>query len=172
MKSTAVLSSEHHEYYRPYIDLVRERSLLEAFAMGMVATANFFNSLPEEKLLYTYANGKWTPQEILLHIIDTERVFCYRALQIARAKNVDLEGFDQDIFADNSYANDREIDSLVSEYSAVRHATICLFKSFSQDILLKTGKANNSTLSVRAAGFIICGHELHHIQIIKDRYLI
>ena len=137
----------------------------------MLETNNFFETIPDAKLEYRYAEGKWTPKEILLHLIDTERVFAYRALQFARAKDVVIKGFDQDEFAANSNANDRTIKNLLEEYRAVRTATVILFSSFSNNTLLQMGVASDSPLSVRASGFIISGHEKHHIAILNERYL-
>ncbi len=128
-------------------------------------------SLSDENWQYSYAEGKWTPKEILLHTIDTERIFCYRALQIARSENAILPGFDENLFAENSNANERSPEDLINEYRTVRQATTALFESFSEQTMNNTGNANDKPLSVQAAGFIICGHELHHINIIKERYL-
>jgi hypothetical protein len=171
MKPSDLIITEYFEYFKQYIDLVDDIALVDALENGLVNTSKFFESLPESKLLYKYAEGKWTPKEILVHLIDTERVFCYRALYFARAEGSTLEGFDENIFGANCNANNRTIDNLLEEFSAVRVATICLFKSFSKDVLKRGGLASNKKLTVRAAGFIICGHELHHIKFIRDHYL-
>ena len=171
MKPSEIPQSEYHSYFKKYIDLVKENSIEKALAEGMINTSEFYESLPEAVWSFKYAEGKWTPKEILLHTIDTERVFSYRILRIARSNQADLSGFDENEFAENSEANSRNIDELINEYIAVRTATISLFKSFSSNILHKTGKANNKPLSVQAAGYIICGHEIHHTTIIKERYL-
>ena len=105
------------------------------------------------------------------HIIDTERVFTYRALYFSRADSANLKGFDENIFAQNANANNKSIDVLLNEYSAVRNASIHLFKNFDDTQLKRTGIANDSIMSVAAAGFIICGHEIHHQNIINERYL-
>ena len=115
--------------------------------------------------------GKWTPKEILLHVIDTERIFSYRALRISRSEKAELSGFDENSFAQNSNANNRSIEDLIDEYITVRTATISLFKSFPETIMKNTGIASGKPLSVVAAGYIICGHEIHHVNIIKERYL-
>src|SRR5690606_27112498 len=123
------------------------------------------------KLDYRYAQDKWTIKEILLHLIDTERVFAYRAMCIARKDLTELPGFDQDAFVVHSHANERSVESLLSEYRNVRMATVSLFDSFDLRGLEQIGVANGSDLSVRAIVFIIIGHENHHLQIIKERYL-
>ncbi len=164
-------ASEYNPYFKNYIGLVPENDLLEVLAIGLANTNYFFENLPKEKLEYRYAEDKWTPKDILLHLIDCERVFCYRAMHFARTEQANLEGFDENVFALNANANRREIDDLLCEYVAVRTATILMFKGFSNVVLRRLGKANNNLLSVRAAGFIICGHEMHHCNIIKERYL-
>lgn len=171
MKVSELNSEEYHPYFKPYIDKVGDQPLFKAMKVGKKKTSKFFKKLPKEKLNYHYEEGKWTPKDILLHIIDSERAFTYRALQIARAENVNLEGFDENEFVANANANSRSLKSLLKEYIAVRKSSIKLFKSFSDKDFLKTGKANNNLLSVRAAGFLICGHEKHHLKIIKERYL-
>jgi len=171
MKVSEITTTEYFSFYKQYIDLVNDKPLLEALESGQIYIHKFFETLPESILDYQYAEGKWTPKEILLHIIDTERVFCYRALYFARSDNSSIEGFDENVFGLNCNGKARNIDDLLKEYLAVRTATICLFKSFSNSVLKRRGKANNNELSVRAIGFIICGHEIHHRNIIKERYL-
>lgn len=171
MKPSDLTSTEYFKYYKQYVDLVDDVSLSEALQTGLINTTKFFETIPEGKLLFQYAEGKWTPKEILLHLIDAERAFSYRALYFARAANAHLEGFDENEFGKNCNANNRRIDDLLKEYIAVRTATIYLFASFSDLVLKKGGMANNNPLSVRACGFIICGHEKHHRKIIEERYL-
>ena len=171
MKPSELTQTEYFEYYKPYVDLVDDIPLIEALEKGLMNTKEFFESISQEKELYQYGQGKWTPKEILLHLIDTERVFCYRALYFARAEGSAIEGFDENIFGANCQANGRTLDDLLKEFFVVRMATICLFESFSEVVLKRGGMANNNMLSVRAAGFIICGHELHHKKVIEERYL-
>jgi hypothetical protein len=166
-----ISAKEYNLYYKGYIDLALEKPILKGLSEGVMEIHDFFEAIPETKQAYRYAEGKWTPKEILLHLIDTERVFAYRALQFARAKNVEVKGFDQDEFTANSQANKRTMNHLLEEYLAVRAASIVLFSTFSDETLQQMGIASNSPLSVRAAGFIICGHEKHHVKILKERYL-
>jgi len=161
---------EYNPNYKPYIDLADSHSLTSNLTKGMESTVEFFKQLPSEKQAYRYAEGKWTPKEILLHLVDTERVFSYRALQFARSKNTDLVGFDQDEFVANSAANNKSMNDLLKEYRSVRMATVQFFDSCDDETLLRMGKANGSPMSVRAAGAIICGHEIHHANVIKERY--
>ena len=127
--------------------------------------------MPEGTLLYRYAEGKWTIKEVLVHIIDDERIYAYRALRFARNDKTELPGFDQDPYAFYSNANVRSIESIIEEYEAVRMSTITLFNGFSDDVMLRSGVANNNEVTVRALGYHIAGHELHHLNILKNRYL-
>jgi hypothetical protein len=163
--------SEYNPYFITYLSKVGEISLMQGLETGMLVTKAFFETLPEDKLEYRYAADKWTPKEILSHLIDSERMFCYRALCIARSENTNLPGFDENEFASNSRANERDMMNLVEEYVAVRLASIHFFKNLSAEVLARQGIANNHSMSVRAAGFIICGHEKHHREVITERYL-
>ncbi len=171
MKISEIKSTEFHPYFKTYIDKVKDIDLIDALKLGAKETLSFFESIPGSKMDYRYSEGKWTVKDILLHVIDTERVFCYRALNFVRSKNSNLEGFDENEYVDSAKANSRSITELLEEYNAVRKATILLFESFSDKNFKSIGKANNTDLSVRAAGFVICGHEIHHKQIINERYL-
>ncbi|NNL82280.1 MAG: DinB family protein, partial [Winogradskyella sp.] len=113
----------------------------------------------------------WTIKDILLHLIDTERVFSYRALRIARGDSTPLPGFDQDLYVENALARNRTMTSLIEEYKSLRQSTLTLFKTFTPEMLISTGTASDSAISVRAIGYILSGHENHHKIIIEDRYL-
>jgi len=171
MNTPKVPESQFHSYFKQYINLVEDVPIDKALTSGMERATEFYKTLSEDNWFYKYAEGKWTPKEVFLHSIDTERIFCYRALQVARSNNPILSGFDENLFVENSNANERSVADLIREYTSTRKATIALFKSFSDETMNKTGVANEKPLSVQAAGYIICGHELHHINIIKERYL-
>jgi hypothetical protein len=169
--SETLQPTEYDSYYSQYITPVKDKPLLEILASSLIETVSFFESIPNDKLEYKYDTGKWTPKEILQHLTDTERVFSYRALFIARSMNTNLKGFDQDEFAASAKANKFLIETLLEDYIAVRTATITLFKSFGLVTLKRIGVASNSNLSVRACGYLTCGHERHHCTIIKEKYL-
>ena len=171
MYPSKIQSTEYHPYFKAYLDQLEEIPLLDALTNGAIETHHFFRNFPESKHEYQYADDKWTPKEILLHLIDSERAFSYRALFIARSDNANLVGFDENTFAENSNANDRDMTDLLKEYNSVRASTINLFESFSDETLMREGKANGNTFSVRVAGFLSCGHEIHHLKVIKERYL-
>ncbi len=164
--------SEYNPYYAPFVKKINaETTLIHALVESQQEVVTFFKEIPSEKLSYRYDVGKWTPKEVLVHLMDTERIFAYRALRFARKDTVDLLGFDQNDFIPPSKANSRSIDSLVAEYKAVRDATIALFKNFDDTMLKEIGTGSGSLMSVRALGFITVGHEMHHVSIIKERYL-
>ncbi|MEM7086052.1 MAG: DinB family protein [Bacteroidota bacterium] len=171
MSTDQLATSEYNAYYKRYIDQVQDVPILEGLQNGMEATTSFFMAIPGEKQEYRYEDSKWTPKEILLHIIDTERVFAYRALQFARSEGAVLIGFDQDEFAGNADANGRSMEQLLDEYTAVRLANLHFAKSCSKEVWVRMGEASGSPLSVRAAFYIILGHEIHHCKVIQERYL-
>jgi uncharacterized damage-inducible protein DinB len=165
-------AGEYASYAIMYIGLLPDDGLvLKHLQDNLQATKNFILSLPTEKLAYRYAEGKWTIKEILVHISDDERIYAYRALRFARNDKTELPGFEQDDFARYSGANARSLDDILEELTTVRHATISLFNSFDNEALTRAGVANGNIMSVRAAAYHIAGHELHHINIIKERYL-
>jgi len=163
---------EFPPYAKMYIKLLPDDGLLlEHLKENFDKTKEFILSLSEEKLTYRYAKNKWTIKEILVHIIDDERIYAYRALCFARNDKTELPGFEQDDYATFSNANERSIENILNEYEAVRNATITLFESFDETALLRDGIANKNRATVRALGYHLAGHELHHINIIKEKYL-
>lgn len=162
---------EYSEYYGYYIKLNPAESILEGLENQMNETISFFNSITAEKLDYQYEKGKWTPKDILQHIIDTERIFTYRALCFSRNDKTQLPGYDENDFATKANASNRAIIDLIEEYKLVKQATIMLFKSFDLEMLQQIGVANHTEISVRAIGYILPGHEIHHLNVIKERYL-
>lgn len=163
--------NEYSEYYGYYISLNTSEDLILNLENQMNITYDFFKSIPVDKLEYQYEVGKWSPKDILQHIIDSERIFAYRALRFARFDTINLPGYEENDYAEVANANIRTIEELIEEYKIVKQATIHLYKSFSEKMLLNIGQANNAPASVRAIGYIISGHEIHHINIIKVRYL-
>lgn len=164
-------ATEYAPYYKEYIASVPSRDLIGYFLSQIDSVSTIAIDLDEEKLLYRYSHGKWSIKDIFCHLIDTERIFCYRALCSARGDTKEIPGFEENDYASIAKADDRHITGILTEYAAVRQATIELFKSFNDDDLLRIGVANKNKLSVRAAGYIIAGHELHHLAVIKERYL-
>jgi uncharacterized damage-inducible protein DinB len=172
MKSSEVQPKEYAPFYANYIAQVSdEYTLVEELEISVHRLIKFVQDLPMDKFDYRYADGKWTIKDILQHIIDAERIFAYRALRFARNDKTDLPGFEENDYADEADANNRTIIQLLTELSAVRHATLLLFKTFSDSQLLRMGTANNNAMSVRALGFVIIGHQNHHQRVFQERYL-
>ncbi len=171
MTTSDLNNNEYLPYFKGYIDHAKGLELLPGLQVSAEAALNFFQSISLDKLNYRYAEGKWTIKEVISHLIDCERVFCYRALRFSRNDKTVLAGFDENDYVDWSNANDRTIDDLLEEYSSVRKATITLFKSFTEGSLLNKGVAGSGEVSVRALGFLVIGHEKHHINVVKERYL-
>ena len=158
-------------YFSKYINLVHTENVEEAIKKYSGEILAFFQRIPVEKADYRYAEGKWSLKEMLQHIIDAERIFAYRALSIARLDKTPLPGFDENNYALASNANQRSWESLLQEFEAVRKSTDLLLQNFTPDQLQHSGVTNNHTNTTIAISFVIFGHILHHINVIKERYL-
>lgn len=165
--------NEYPAYAEMYMQLVnkKDKNLLEQLVKSLEQTKKLVSSLSKEKLDFKYQEDKWSIKEVLVHIVDDERIYAYRALTFARNDRTELPGFEQNDYALNSDASKRDINNIMEEYEAVRKATISLFNGFSKEALIRKGRANENIASVRAIGYHILGHELHHMQIIEDVYL-
>lgn len=159
-----------HEYYERYIQNVENIDILEALHKYgleyLEAERASFKSLGDK----VYEPGKWTIKDILQHIIDGERVFSYRAMRISRKDQTPLPSFDQDLFVANANAATRSIDDLLEEFDLVRRGTIRLFRSFSDEMMLSEGVCSGRQMSVLSIGYILTGHLIHHMHILKERY--
>lgn len=163
---------EYAPYAITYIGLLPDDGLvLRHLRDNLRATTEFILSLPEDRLARRYAEGKWTIKEVLAHVVDDERIYAYRALRFARNDKTELPGFEQDAYALHSGANARRVRDILKEFAAVRRATISLFEGLDGDALTRAGVADGKVMSVRAAAYHIAGHELRHVNIIKERYL-
>lgn len=164
--------NEHPPHAAGYIALVAAcNDIVQLLAEQMERTAALFNSLPADKLDYSYAPGKWTIKEVLNHMIDTERVFAYRAMCFARGEQQNLPGFEQNDYVEHSEAGARTITDLIAEYQAVRLANLYFFKSLSTAQARRAGLSNGSPTTPAALAFMIAGHEQHHLNILQERYL-
>jgi len=172
MKIPKPKEGEYAPYTIMYMSLLPDDgSVLVHMKDNYTVMKNFILSLPESKLMYRYAVGKWTIKETLVHITDTERIFAYRALRFARNDTTALPGYEQNDYVPYSRANERSLTDIFQEYGAVREATLSLFESFNEEDLLRKGIANGNPASVRALAYQIAGHEMHHMKIIKERYM-
>jgi uncharacterized damage-inducible protein DinB len=157
-------------YFQKYIGLVETDSVAEAIDKYGLLLISFFEGVPEDKAEYRYAEGKWSVKEVLQHLMDTERIFGYRALSIARGDKTPLPGFDENNYARVSKADGRSLAGLIEELKAVRRSTDLLLKSFTEEQLQQTGITNGHPNTVNAIGFIVFGHLLHHKKILEERY--
>ena len=168
---TKLKPGSYPSHFAGYIQLVENEDLNSVLKNQIEASKQFFNSIPEEKIDYRYAEGKWTIKEVLQHIIDTERVFTYRALAFARKETSALPNMDENSYAENSGAGHRNWKDLIDEFASVRDSTIHLYSSFSESQLELSGRTVSYEMSVGALGYIIAGHFSHHVNILKERYL-
>ncbi len=160
-----------NSYQHRYIQAVSGDDALYTMKENMVAVDTFFKNIPVDKLLFRYAESKWTPIEILGHLIDTERILCYRALCVARGEKQSLLGFDEAAYINATNFNKKSLRNLLLQYKIQRKSTIQLFNSFGKRELSKMGNANNLPTNARVLAWFVAGHELHHLNIIKERYL-
>jgi hypothetical protein len=164
--------SEYNPWFNHYIQLVPDGEYLKILHKNTQDTINFFESIPQSKHEYRYAEGKWTPKQIMQHIIDAERVMMYRALVAARGdtKTV-LPDMEEDEYAANADVSDVTMADLIDEFKALRGASEKFYAHLSEHA--EALKANTEThpITARAVGYIIIGHIMHHIGILKERYL-
>lgn len=163
---------EYPAYAEMYMKWVpRDGQVLLHLENNSKMMQDFIRSLSPLQLEYRYAAGKWTIKEILVHITDDERIYSYRALCFARGEKKSLPGFEQDDYINLSETGQRQIDNILEEYGSVRQATIALFNGMTDEMLRREGTADNKRASVRALAYHIAGHELHHLNLIREKYL-
>jgi len=158
-------------YYDNYIPLVKQEEIVLALTQNWKELKEFISTIPEEKENFAYAEGKWTIKQVLVHLIDTERIFSYRALRFARKDEQQPLPFEENDYAANAEVSNRTLEDILEEFENVRKASISLFKSFSQATLLLSGRTAMGPATVVSIGFTICGHATHHANVIKERYL-
>ncbi|MBI5852159.1 MAG: DinB family protein [Planctomycetes bacterium] len=162
--------SEYATYYGGYVDLVPEGDVLAQLRCLGVATLDLLESLDDVRAAHRYAPGKWSIKQLLGHVIDGERVFAHRALAIARQDPADQPSMEQDDWMAAVDFDRRSWASLVAEYRAVRAATLALFESFDAETSLRRGRASGNPFTVRALVYVVAGHELHHLRVLRERY--
>jgi len=163
-------STEYAPFYGGYVSGVPEGDVLAHLERQGRETAALLRKISEPKSQHRYAPGKWTIREVVGHMVDAERVFTYRALSFARGETAALPSFDENAWALTSNAGDRSLKALVDELAVVRTATLALFRGFSDKEFGRSGIASNNHVTVRAIAYIVAGHELHHVKILRDRY--
>lgn len=165
-------SNEYPNFYKGYVDAVAGSDLLSILPQINQNTVKLLADLPEEKWDYRYAEDKWSIKEVISHLSDSERIFANRALRFARNDATPLPGFKQNDYVPQSNASSRSLTDIVEEFAAIRNATIPLFQSFTEEMWGRSGTASGGGITVRAIGFVIAGHEQHHQNILRERYLI
>ena len=161
---------EYPAYAAGYVNLVGNGPILEILEYQQQNTYNFFVKMDPDKAGYTYADSKWTVKQVLGHMVDTERVFAYRALVFSR-EAVELPGFDQDVYMEKATFNSRTLEDIANEFKSVRESSLHLLRSITDEQQTQKGIASGNPVSVRALAYLIAGHEMHHIKILKERYL-
>jgi hypothetical protein len=162
---------EYPPYYHQYIKRVPDGDIIVILEEQLASMLHFLNSFSEEVAMYRYAPDKWCIKEVIGHVIDTERVFTYRALCFARNDTAHLPGFEQDNYVKESSFGTRSMIEIIDEYQTVRQASISLFRSLDATVLNRTGQASDYSISVRSIPYIVAGHELHHRATIETLYL-
>jgi DinB superfamily len=162
--------TEHAEYYSRYIDLVPDGDILGTLAGQIGVTLTELRLISDADSLLRYAPGKWSVREVVGHMIDTERIFGYRALRSARADRTPLPGFEQDDYVAAGGFDERPWADLVDEFYAVRRSNLAMFRGLPKEAWTRCGIANGNELSVRAAAYVIAGHERHHLGVIREKY--
>jgi hypothetical protein len=163
--------NEYPAYFKGYVDLVPDGDILEILEEQQHETLKFLYGLSEEVAYYRYAEDKWCIKQIIGHLVDTERIFSYRALCFARKEKIILPAFDQEMYVNNGNFCSRTLIDLGDEYQTVREATISLFRNFEDNIYQLTGSASDFKITVRSIPYILAGHELHHRKVIMERYI-
>jgi uncharacterized damage-inducible protein DinB len=162
---------EYNPYYDRYISLVPDGDLLELLQRQGGETVTLLRDISEEQSRFAYAPGKWTIREVLGHLTDAERVFTYRALTFARGDTAALPSFEENAWAEVSNATHRSIQDHIDDFIAVRAATLALFRGFTPADFARAGTASGNHITVRALAYITAGHERHHTQVLRERYL-
>ncbi len=170
MDRTQALSTAP-QYFHTYINKVEEGDILSILRSQIQSLGSFFQSIPEDKWGFAYADGKWTVKEVLGHLVDTERIFGYRALRFCRKDGTELAGYDENAYVAQGAFNSRSPETLMEEFELLRRSNILMLESLPEDGFQRLGTANALLVSVGAIAWILAGHPIHHVGVIKERYL-
>jgi hypothetical protein len=170
-RSDRPASDEYAEWYAKYVARVADGDVVRTLERQVDDTIALLRSLPEHRAGHRYASGKWSIRELVGHLCDSERVFTYRAMRFARGDETPLAGFDEKTYVANARFDDRTLASLVLELQAVRRGTAAFFEHLEPEAWNRRGLANANPVTVRALAWIIAGHELHHVTVLRERYL-
>lgn len=163
--------TDYEKYIKRYLDLIPSENLLQELQNSGNAITEIYGNLTDEQSNYSYADGKWSLKVLLQHMIDAEKIFNYRALRFARNDKTELPGWDEASYGENSNVASTSLSDLIEEFKTIRNVSCLFFKNLDEELLSRTGSANGNELSVETIGKLIVGHTLHHLNIIKERYL-
>lgn len=163
--------TEFQKYIQRYLDLIPSDNWLEEMKNSGNQTLEIYHQFSEQQSNFAYAEGKWSLKILLQHLIDAERIFVYRALRFSRKDQTELAGWDEEDYAENYYLDEISLESLLEEFEYLRKSTVLFFENLNTNILSRKGIANKNEISVETLGKLIVGHNIHHLNIIKQRYL-
>ena len=161
---------EYGDFYEDYINLIDEPNVIQSLIRQGQKVYTIIRQLTDDEANHRYADEKWSVKEVMGHLVDTERIMAYRALCISRGEQTALPGYNHESYVEQGNFDQRSLQSLSTEYDALRNANISMFSSFSKKQTLRKGTANEVSVSVRALAFIIAGHEKHHLNILEEKY--
>lgn len=159
------------DYCRYYVNLAKENDLIESLKNSRDMTVKLLSSVPHSKENYSYAPGKWTVKQLVSHLADCERIYLYRALRFSRRDDTQLPGFEEDDYAKYANTENRTLKDLTEEYKLVRESGIILFEHITEEMLDFSGVANNVFYSPRSLGWMAAGHNIHHCNMLREKYL-
>lgn len=163
--------TDFQKYIQRYLDLIPSENWLDEMKISGLQTLELYRNLTSTEENFAYAEGKWTLKELLQHLIDAERIFAYRALRFARKDKTELAGWDEEMYAQHYFSAEKPLQSLLEEFNAVRKSSVLFFENLNDEQLAETGVANGNEISVETLGKLIVGHNIHHLNIIFERYL-
>jgi len=169
--ATKPAPTEHAPEFSNYVALVAQGDIIQTLEQQIENSLTLLRTIPSDKANFRYAPDKWSVKQLLGHLIDSERIFGYRALCFARNDQTPLPGYEQNDYVREGDFDSRNLADMAEEFATVRRATIQLFRPLNETEWLRRGKANENDVSVRALAFIIAGHELHHMEVLRTRYL-
>lgn len=159
------------QYIQRYLNIIPSQNWLQEMELAGNATSEIYRHLTEEQANFAYAEGKWSLKILLQHLIDAEKIFAYRALRFSRNDDTELAGWDEEQYGTNNNVSFISLNDLIEEFEAVRKTSLLFFKNLSPEILARKGIANANEISVETIGQLITGHHLHHLSVIRERYL-
>ena len=163
--------TDFEKYIQRYLDLVPSENWLDEMKNITNKTVEIYTKLTEEQGNFAYSEGKWSLKTLLEHLTDTEKIFNYRALRFARKDQTELSGFDEEKFAENGIANHLKLSELLEDFQLTRLNSLAFFSKLTLEQFSQKGKANGNEISVETLGKLIVGHNIHHVNIIEERYL-